>query len=237
MRLLVTRPLSESESLASELTALGHEPLVAPLLEIEPAGPAGEALFAAIDAIALTSGRALAFLSPPAAALALPLFAVGPASAAAAREAGFSRVEEAAGDAGSLAELLRRRLAPGTRILHPGGVDLARDLGVLLEGSGLTLERRVVYRARTPARLPDAAAAALADGSLDGALFFSPRTAKTFVRLALDSGLAARTAALSAFCLSPAVAAGLTGSVWREIHSASRPDRAGMLEIIGSRPC
>ncbi len=237
MRLLVTRPQPEAGSFAQELQALGQEPVLAPLLAIEAGEGLPASLFGEIDAIALTSARALACLAPPLEAFTVPLFAVGPASAAAAREAGFAQVEQAGGDARSLARLLRRRLPAGVRLLHPSGADQARDLGALLSGSRLRLDRRIVYRAETAKELPAAAAVALRDAKLDGATFFSPRTARTFVRLVQDSGLATRTGTLFAFCLSPAVAAGLTGSAWREIRSAARPDRAGLLETIMSRSC
>ncbi len=237
MRLLVTRPQPEADRFARTLESLGHTAVVAPLLLIEPSQPIPPERYAAADAIAITSARALAALTPPATALDLPLYAVGDATAETARAAGFTKVEAAEGDARALAALLSRRLAHGSRLLHPSGADLATDLSLLLAEHGIAVERHVVYRAHTAERLPAAAADALKQSCLDAATFFSPRTAKTFVRLAGDSGLAARTATLIAFCLSPAVAAGLTGSAWREIHTAARPDRAGMLEIIESRSC
>ncbi len=214
---------------------MGHEPVLAPLITIESSGEAAASLLQGVQAIALTSARALPFLIAPA-ARALPLYAVGPASAAAARRAGFGQVIDAGGDAAALANCLRQNLAAGSCVLHPSGADQARDLSTLVAGSGIEIRRRIVYRAVAVERLPQAANHVLSTGALDGVTFFSPRTSKTFVSLATETGLDATTAALSAYCLSPAVAAGLTGSVWREIQSATRPDRTGMLEMIGSRP-
>lgn len=236
MRLLVTRPQPEADTFAEDLRAAGHQPILAPLMTIEGSGAQPQALVQGVDAIALTSARALPFLVAPT-SLSLPLYAVGTASAKAARRAGFSRVIQAGGDAALLAERLRQDLARGSLVLHPSGADQARDLAGLLSDSGIAVRRRIVYRAVTAKVMPDAADLGLREDALDGVTFFSPRTSKTFVRLAAETGLAAKTAALAAYCLSPAVAAGLTGSTWRVIQSATRPDRAGMLEMIGSRPC
>lgn len=233
MRLLVTRPQPEAASFADALAAAGHEAVLAPLLTIEGAGEAPQALFQDVDAIALTSARALPFLVSPE-SLAVPLYAVGPASAEAARRAGFSQVIQGGGDAAALAETLRGNLPAGSLVLHPSGAQQARDLSTLLSGSSIGIRRRIVYRAVTVESLPETAVLSLRSGALDGVTFFSPRTSKTFVRLTNETGLAAKTAALVAFCLSPAVAAGLSGSIWREIQSATRPDQAGLLEMIGS---
>ncbi len=235
MRLLVTRPEPEASRFAKDLEGLGHQALVTPLFSIEGTAEALEGTMAEVEAIALTSARALAFIDRPE-ALTLPLFAVGTASAEAARRKGFVDVTDAGGDAAALAERLKRSLPVGARVFHPSGEDQARDLSALLAGSGLVVERRIVYRAVAATEMPEAAISALKEARLEGVTFFSPRTAQTFVRLAAETGLAATTAALAAYCLSPAVAAGLTDSVWREIHSASRPDLAGMLETIGCCP-
>ncbi|MEO1194290.1 MAG: uroporphyrinogen-III synthase [Pseudomonadota bacterium] len=236
MHLLVTRPEPEAARFAAVLRTAGHQASVAPLLTIEALPPPEADLLRGLDALAVTSARTLTVFAP-AALLDLPLFAVGEATAKAARAAGFRQVQAAGGDALALSRLLRQRLPRASRILHPGGVHQARDLHALLEGSGLVLIAQPVYRARAVASLPDAACAALSDEGLEGVSFFSPRTAKTFVSLTLESGLQRRLPSLFAFCLSPAVAAGLAGSQWRAIQIAPQPTAEALLKTIDAQSC
>ncbi len=237
MRLLVTRPEPEATAFAEKLRQAGHSAIVAPFLQIEGCAPAKEALFQESDAIVLTSARALAYLDAPAWAKERPLFAVGHATAAAARSAGFRQVVDAGRNAVALAAILRRRLAAGSRLLHPSGQALARDLAELLAGSDIAVRRVVVYRASIVEEMPSAAMDVLQVGHLDGATFFSPRTAKTFVRLAKKSGLEATMRPLLAFCLSPAVAVGLADSSWQRVCVATQPDGPGLLQAIESQSC
>ncbi|GAB5467654.1 MAG: hypothetical protein Kilf2KO_06840 [Rhodospirillales bacterium] len=237
LHLLITRPQPQAAHFAALLEAAGHRALVAPLLTIVPKPPPAASLFVGIDAVAVTSAKALTVLAPPPDVLRLPLFAVGEASASAARAAGFQAVEAAGGDAEDLSSLLRRRLSKGSRILHPHGVHRSRDLGTLLAGSGLTVIGYNAYKAEAAAHLPAEAAGALSEGSLDGVTFFSPRTAETFVRLLSDSGLEAALQRLVAICLSPAVAAGLDRSSWRAVRVAPQPTAAALLNEIESLSC
>jgi len=237
VHLLVTRPQPEAQHFAKQLAAAGHKTVIAPLLEIQAVAEEDADIFASVDALAITSARTFNFLQPTEAARALPVFTVGAATAAAARAAGFQQVEEAAGNAAALASLLRRRLPPGKVVLNPGGRDQARDPSQILAGGGLVLIRRIVYQAYQVSVMPQAATTALDEGCLDAATFFSPRTARAFVRLAQESGLVERTEPLLAFCLSPAVAAGLRGSAWKDVLCAQQPDSAGLLQLIASRAC
>ena len=93
-------------------------PLIWPLTRIAPTTTALKLPFAT-DALLFTSAngvRALAALTPR---RDLPALCVGPATAAAARQAGFVNCFEAAGDARALADLARRS---GLRnFFHPRG--------------------------------------------------------------------------------------------------------------------
>ena len=157
MRLLVTRPQAEAERTVAQLERRGHEALIAPVLTIEPVA---DATFdpSQFDAIIMTSGNAARALQDhPALGLALkhPLFAVGGQTAQAARDAGFSNVMSAEGDAADLLALLRGRWVRGGRLLYLAGSDRSRDLAAELATSGITVETVVVYSAMGAARLPD----------------------------------------------------------------------------------
>ena len=84
MRILLTRPESEIARFATQLEAQGVEPIAAPLLRIEPVvtlPPVPEH----VQALLFTSANGVRAYADLAAARDLPVFAVGDATAEAAR--------------------------------------------------------------------------------------------------------------------------------------------------------
>src|SRR5690606_28928954 len=126
------RPADDARRTALQLAADGHQAVVEPLLTIEPvavSAPSGP--FAAATITSANAARVAATDARLAGFRALPLYAVGARSAAAARAAGFRDVSEAGGEAGSLAALLRARV-PGARVLYLAGEQRARDVAALV---------------------------------------------------------------------------------------------------------
>lgn len=167
-----------------------------------------------------------------------PVFAVGAATAAAARGVGFSDVIAADGDIASLAAVVAAtaaRLRLSGPVLHIAGAHIAGDLGVSLAAAGVPVRRVVAYEAVAAAALPAAAADLLAitDGARDvWVSFFSPRTAKIFIRCVSEAGLEARLGQIGAAALSPNIAAHLDTEKWREVIVAPRADGAELLNAI-----
>ncbi len=119
----------------------------------------------------------------------MQLFAVGEATAARARAEGFADVHSAGGAVGDLVALVSERLRPEAgRLLHVAGSLVAGDLAGELRARGFTVERAVLYEARPVGALTAATVRSLAAGIVDFALFFSPRTAAIFARLADQAG-------------------------------------------------
>ena len=105
MQLIVTRPQADAQRLQTRLEANGHTVCLAPLLSIQ-VDTAAAIPDRPWQAIAITSANALSAFSDigiPEQAKAIPVFAVGPASAGLARELGFADVHQAAGDLSALA--------------------------------------------------------------------------------------------------------------------------------------
>jgi len=253
---LVTRPEAVAAPVAEALRARGLRVTVEPMLTIRPrpAGaldPTGD--LAGVQALLFTSANGVRAFAAQTAERNLPVLTVGDATAAAARAAGFDRVESAAGDVHSLADLVRARLDPEAgSLLHVAGSVVAGDLAGLLAADGFRLRRAVLYEAIPAERLSPAAAAALAEGAFDLVLFFSPRTAETFARLVRDAAgdaaasessdagsvesraerLTAGCARAEAICLSPAVAAAARRLPWRRVRIADRPDLPAMLDLV-----
>ncbi|HEY4344884.1 MAG TPA: uroporphyrinogen-III synthase [Parvibaculum sp.] len=233
MRLLVTRPDEDAGSLVAALTALGHEAVAAPLLSIRVLLDV-KIPDAAYRALLVTSANGVRALGRHVERLlSLKVFAVGEASAEAAREAGFADVEAAGGDVASLTALVARRLAPGGGpLLHIAGSIVAGDLKGDLEKLNFSVMRTVLYEAVTAPRLPDHAAVDLKAGRIDGVLLYSPRTAKTFAALVRDEGVEGALSGVTAYCLSQAVAEALTGLPLAAIRVAAAPDQLSLLGLI-----
>ncbi|WP_342239891.1 uroporphyrinogen-III synthase [Inquilinus sp. OTU3971] len=235
-RWLVTRPREEAERFADAMRDRGLDPVVAPILEIEPVDP-GPIDLGDVQAVLATSRNGIDAFARRVKRRDLPVLAVGDATAELARSLGFRDVASAAGDGDDLADLARARLDPAAGVLlHPSGEEVARDLPALLAPAGFTVRRIVLYRARPAAALPSAAVAALTDPGLAGVVFFSPRTAKVFATLAARVELTHRLAGLTAVCLSPAVAQALDPSPWRAVRVADRPDSPSLLARLSDFP-
>jgi uroporphyrinogen-III synthase len=230
VRLLVTRP--DGERTAADLRARGHEPILAPLLRIEPIAEAD--LGGAWVAVVLTSAnaaRALALHPRCTEVTALPAFAVGGRSAQAAREVGFTDVASADGDVTDLAGLIVERIGTGM-LLYLAGEDRAGDLAGELGEHGLDVRTVVTYRATPAGSLPQDARAALAAGRIDGALHYSRRSAEVFVDAARRAGVLGEALALVHYCLSAQVAEPLAEAGASAIRTARRPDEAALLELL-----
>jgi uroporphyrinogen-III synthase len=232
MRALITRPRAEAEALAALLARQGVDAVVEPLIEIVERRAALPDL-AGVQAILCTSANGVRAVAQASGERGVPLFAVGDATARAARAVGFRAVESAAGDVGDLARLVCRRLRPGDgRLLHVAGSEVAGDLAAALGAHGFAVERVVLYEARAANAL-SAATAQLIDGrQIDLALFFSPRTAALFARLADAAGVGAGLAATTALSISAAADAALGDLPFRDRAVAAAPTQAALVALV-----
>lgn len=233
MRVINTRPRLDAAALTDALAGLGHEVIEAPLLEIRFERPPEPLDLRGAQAVMATSANGVRALAAATETRDAALFAVGDATARAAAELGFVRVTRAGGDVAALADAVTSALDPGAgALLHVAGAEVAGDLSGVLAAAGFAVRRVTLYEARAAVALPAAADAALRSRSADAAVFFSPRTAKTFVRLARDAGLAQACRMLNAYCLSRAVAEELPALEWRGVHIAERPERDSLLNLL-----
>ncbi len=237
MRLLVTRPEPDGERTAADLRALGHDVILAPLLRVElvPDADLGNGPWAAILLTSANGARAIAAHKRRGELIALPMLAVGEASAAAARSAGFSDVTSAGGDGGDLARLGAAKFAgAGKPLLYLAGQERARDLGGELAPGGVQVDTAVVYRTVKATAFPVGIQAALQEGAVDGVLHFSRRSVEAYLACAQD--LPGPALNPVHYCLSARAAEPLLAAGAARIRVATRPDEAGMLALVTSRP-
>jgi len=213
-QLLVLRPEPGASATLARARELGLEAVAVPLFEIEPVGwEAPEAN--GFDGLLLTSANAVRCGGDQLQELrGLKAYAVGEATAAAARDAGFDIA--ATGDDG--VERLLGSIEPDLRLLHLCGEDrrAAQD-------ARQTITPLAVYRAKQIDRpqLPQPA------GSI--ALIHSPRAGRRFAELVTDRS-GAVIAAISA------AAAEAAGTGWKSIEVAERTEDEALL-ALAARLC
>lgn len=234
MQLLMTRPDlgPDGDDLETALEDAGHTVLRAPVLAITHTRVFPT--FDGLQGIVATSSNGLRAVAPfPEAALRLPLYAVGPATAAVGRALGFQRVYEGAGDGHALAALIRAEVDPAAGpLLHLSGDKLALDLAEALKPDGFDVHRAIVYRAEAATALPEEAVGALREGRLDGVVLMSPRTARVYAGLVSAAGVGAQASRLAHFCLSEAVARETMPLSPANVKVASAPNSQEMLALI-----
>lgn len=225
LRLAVTRAEPEASRTASRIDARGGQAVLAPLLTIEPNAQL-DASLDGVQALLFTSANGVRAFGTPKRDVAV--FAVGDATASAARNAGFTNVQTGEGDSEALARLAIASCDPRAgKIVHVSGMHIAGDAAGVLTQAGFSAERRIAYEARAATALPPNLAARLASTPphLDRVLFHSARAAEIFTSLAR-----AETPALMAVCLSEQVASAAKLSPWARVIVAARPREDALLE-------
>ncbi|MEO6394597.1 MAG: uroporphyrinogen-III synthase [Devosia sp.] len=231
LSMLVTRPEPDASETAARLAGLEIIPVIAPLLRfdlLQTSLPAADG-FAAMAVTSANALRALHDRGELGHFRHLKLYAVGERTAAAARHYGFAQVASAAGDFAGLVELLARSGIAGP-VFYPAARDLAGDLARSLAPFGIMVITAPVYGMAPVAELDSVVKAEIADGRIGAALFYSRRTAETFVALSgwLDR---ARRSSLGALCLSEAVAEPLIAAHFVRIGLADHPSENAMLSL------
>lgn len=206
--LLLTRPQAASTRFATQLAHLGLKVVISPILRIAPMPHDAAALAQAVGLV-FTSVNAVPAAGP---GQGRPAICVGPATAQAARDAGF-KVTEGPGDAARMMPLLT---GLGAGWLHPHGAHLAAQLPV----PGMVVYDQVAQPLTSEAR-----GVLMGDAAVIVPLF-SPRSA----RLISDAARAA-SAPLWIAPISPAAAESCSLAVAR-VALAPRPDAVGVQAAV-----
>ncbi len=209
---LILRPQPGADATAERTRAVGLLPIVAPLFRIVPLDwSMPERPF---QAILLTSANAARSLGTEP-DRDIPVYAVGAATAEAARAAGFETVTAGRGD---VSQVVRRAAADGiASMLHPTGVDRTG-----FDPEGMRIDVRPVYSAE-PVEPGAAFDEALAQDAV--AMLHSARAARRFRDLA---GSGHRIAAISGAVLAAA------GDRWVATAVADRPTDDALLAAAAS---
>ncbi|WP_339914126.1 uroporphyrinogen-III synthase [uncultured Brevundimonas sp.] len=219
-RVWITRAQPGADRTATNLTILGFQPIVAPLLRIEPL--AIDPDLSGITALAFTSGNAVTAFAALTSRRDWPAFTVGDATADIARAAGFADVRSANGAVADLVNLIAASRSPDDGpVLAPGAREPAADLAAALAGR-VAVRTLPVYQATETGTAPPAA--------FDIVLTQSPRAARALAGCL--SPETARSCVLVA--ISPAAAAPLSALDFAEIRIATVPTGAALIAALGN---
>lgn len=197
-RIWITRAQPGAAATAARVREMGHEAFVAPLLEVRNLPEPGLDL-EGVGSLAFTSSNGVRAFAELTKDRSLRVFAVGQATAQAAKAAGFKRVLSADGDVAALAEGIAVRRAELTgAVLHPGAAELAGDLAGVLKRNGIEARQVILYDT-VAATLTPAELARLPE--MDVALVHSPKAAQALAAVLRAQPLPQ----LRVLCLSKAV--------------------------------
>jgi uroporphyrinogen-III synthase len=235
MRVLVTRPERPTARTAERLRALGHEPILDPLLDLHFDPPESLDRGEAFDGVIFTSSnavRAVAGHRDLPVILGLPVWTVGSRTTKAAAELGFAAPQAEALDLAGLAAVLRE-LPTGRSLLHLAGRDRAGDLAAMVGADGPGITTCVVYAADKAGCLRPETERSLRRGEVDAVLHYSRRTAEAYVALS-EAVLPPAQEHPVHLCLSSAVAEPLAVRGAR-VRVATLPTEEALLELLGDK--
>lgn len=237
MRVLVTRPEPDATALKDHLIARGHEVVIEPLLKIDmlPIDPEDFLDIQAFIATSRNGVRALAASEAFSSMRDVPIFTVGPGTAAEARSSGMANVMAGPRSARELVPIIEEVAEVNAGpLVHLAGDTLAFDLGAELVRLGFHVLQPVVYHSVAVSALSDTAAGLIAAGKLDTVILLSPQTAAIYARLMLHHDLAGAAGHLMHVCLSDAVATSLASLGAPPRAVAKEPNLEEILGLVGS---
>jgi uroporphyrinogen-III synthase len=213
-RLLVLRPEPGASATVDKAQKMGLDAVAAPLFVVEPLAWRGPDP-AQFDGLLLTSANAIRHGGGDLAAYRkLPVYAVGEATAAAARDAGFTVANTGDSDI----DRLLSSIEPGLRLLHLCGADRREP-----NAATQSIHPVAVYCA-APVPAP---ALPATRGMV--ALIHSPRAGHRFAELAMDRSTIAIAAISEA-------AASAVGDGWQSVAAAGQPSDESLL-ALAARLC
>ncbi|SIQ67494.1 uroporphyrinogen-III synthase [Rhizobium sp. RU35A] len=233
MRVIVTRPSASAGRTAEKLRRLGHEPILLPVTEpVHHSQAIAAALTTPHSSLAITSAEAVRALIglDLTAHYDTPVFAVGAATAEAARQAGFHHVEAGTGTGEALARLIIDRQVGN--LLYLAGDPRSPAFEAGLARAGIKVSTVVAYAMREVAWGAETVAAL---SPLPEALLLYSKEAARHVFRRLTPWLnEKRDHAFHVLCLSPQVAEAVPQKDMIELHVADQPDEDQLLLLLSS---
>jgi uroporphyrinogen-III synthase len=241
MRVLITRPESRAEGTAAKLAELGHEPVSFPLfLPVRDLGIASQALATPHSAIAVTSAEAVRSLIELGPALTPHLgtkvFAVGKATARAAREAGFTDIDAGAGGGLELGHIVaafyRTQGNPDLPVLYLAGEKRMGRFERVLADNGIACFVAETYHMQPIVYTIEQQQAMLVAKMADAVFFYSRETANAFFALEIFKTSHDAIRKTLFFCLSRNIAEAVPEELRNSAVVSDSPDEDELIDLL-----
>ena len=173
----------------------------------------------------------------------LPVFVVGSATAAAARDAGFSNIIKGTGGGAGLltpiscyfAEKIGKQDSGKSSntnlpLFWPSSVEISFDMVTALSTHGVAVQRLPVYQMIANDGLDSTIADKITQGAISAVVAMSPRSVQIFRRNLDAAGKASSIAGMVLIAGSSAIVEAAGGG-WRAVYTARQPRRIRLLAI------
>jgi len=232
MRILLTRPLDQSEQLALILRSNGLDVEICPMMTVHKYSE-GSLPDAPFQAIILTSANSLRFSDLSAYKKDTLVLTVGDKTAKEAQHIGFKNVISACGNLEKLSDIIKELLKPQNGpLLYIRGKHIAGPLYEDLNSAGFEVIEQVVYEMRPVRVLDKKIAKLILNGDIDFIPFYSQRSAFIFKELIERAKLEKSLKLITALAISPNVSHTIVGMPWKNILISDQPTQSDLFKLI-----
>lgn len=212
---------------AARLVALGYACRVLPLMHVNYARSTPD--LTGVGTLVFTSRHGVAAFARRCAERRLSVFAVGDATADAARRAGFERVASAAGDVVALRRLMRAQARRELgAVLRVGAAEPAGALVADLVADGFEVVDWPAYRTVVADERQILDAIGALNGGLAAVLLYSPKAGRALGRLLAKHNLPLGRLV----CISPAAAVAVAAPADYAVRIALRPNETALFAAL-----
>lgn len=226
---LITRPEADAKEIAALVEEKNYQVVCEPFLEViyhKTSLPDSSAY----GGLVFTSANAVRAFCQNSTERDLSVFTVGDYTALEAKAAGFEKISSASGNIDDLEALLSQ--SPSERpYLYIRGEHISKKLDI--NDPKITIEEAVLYHTEKKQDISDQSLALLAEGAFSHILFFSTRTAESFVDITHKrEGLSEGLKSSKALCLADSMLQCLSVLPWADVQVAGHPTRQGLLALL-----
>jgi uroporphyrinogen-III synthase len=218
VKVLITRPIAEAQTLAEQLAGMGYAPIIAPLLEIHLKPNINFKELEQYEALIISSKNAIKAIVN--ADKKLKLLIIGQQTTEFAKSLGFINSIYI----GKNISQLKKTIKVEQNLLYLSGTDITDDL------SDLNVKRKIVYQAK--AIVSDSLLKFIKLKQLKICLFFSTRTAQVFIDFINKNRLKSYCQDIIVLALSDKISYSFKELEFKACYSASEPTLQKLLASL-----
>lgn len=228
-KILITRPEYDAYILANELKEMGYNSIIESMLNINNLKIDLPDL-SIFDGLIFTSSNGVRAYSEISNFYDKPVLTVGDKTAHEARKIGFKNVHSAGNN---VAELLFFLKSQKGVYAHFRGKHVKDSLSLLLEDIGnINIEEFEVYNAIKSNDISYNTLKLLNNNEISHVVFYSRRTAESFVELIVAKNCMHYFECINALCLADSMVRCLSVLPWKDIKISKHPNQQSMLELL-----